>query len=101
MICFLFPAVVIIANWRIDKSKKHVPKSDANATYCVLCRWTGISLPISLWMMGKNGGQFLSSNTIPARAAASSLLLISYTDVSDNQHVTHNQIHLGTTTLPT
>lgn len=35
------------------------------------------------------------------RAAASSLLLISYIDVSDNQHVTHNQIHLGTTTLPT
>jgi hypothetical protein len=50
--------------WRV-KGKK-LPKSDANATYSVLCRWTGISLPISLWMMGKNGGQFFSSNTIPA-----------------------------------
>jgi hypothetical protein len=84
MICFLFPAVVIIANWRIDKSKKHVPKSDANATYCVLCRWTGISLPISLWMMGKNGGQFLSSNTIPAAKLVRSAVQI-YRDEGKGQ----------------
>jgi hypothetical protein len=50
----------------IKDKRNLLPKSDANATYSVLCRWTGISLPISLWMMGKNGGQFFSSNTTPA-----------------------------------
>ena len=43
-----------------------LPNNDANAKYCSLCRWMGISFAISWWIMGKKGGQFFSSITMPA-----------------------------------
>lgn len=47
-------------NWNISPSKV------VKATYCMFCRWIGISFAISWWMIGKYGGQFFSSITIPA-----------------------------------
>lgn len=43
-----------------------IPNNVVNATYCNVCRWTGISFAMSWWIRGKNGGQFFSSMTIPA-----------------------------------
>lgn len=43
-----------------------IPRNDVNATYWILWRWMGISFEMSWWMRGRNGGQFLSSITIPA-----------------------------------
>lgn len=43
-----------------------IPNQLAKAEYCSLWAWTGISLAISWWMIGKNGGQFLSSTGTPA-----------------------------------
>ena len=45
---------------------QNIPNNVVNATYCIFCRWIGISFPMSWWIIGKNGGQFLSSITIPA-----------------------------------
>lgn len=44
----------------------NLPNNEKNATYCSLWRWIGISFAISWWIIGKNGGQFFSSITIPA-----------------------------------
>jgi len=52
-------------NKKINK-KNNVPNRVVNATYCNFCRWIGISLAMSWWIIGKNGGQFFSSRTIPA-----------------------------------
>lgn len=43
-----------------------IPNNVVNATYWILCRWIGISVAMSWWISGKNGGQFFSSITIPA-----------------------------------
>jgi len=44
----------------------NIPSQLANARYCNFCTFAGISLAMSWWMMGKNGGQFFSSIGTPA-----------------------------------
>lgn len=43
-----------------------IPNQLAKAEYCNLWTCTGISLAMSWWIIGKNGGQFLSSTGTPA-----------------------------------
>lgn len=43
-----------------------LPNQLAKAKYCNLWAWAGISLAISWWIIGKKGGQFLSSVVTPA-----------------------------------
>uniref|UniRef100_A0A0A9FXS6 Uncharacterized protein n=1 Tax=Arundo donax TaxID=35708 RepID=A0A0A9FXS6_ARUDO len=45
-------------------------------------------------MMGKNGGQFFSSKTMPARAAASSLLLISFSRLFNSASLARSSLSL-------
>jgi len=56
----------VISHDRRATSNWHLPNSEENARYCILCRWIGISFAMSWWIMGIKGGQFLSSMTIPA-----------------------------------
>lgn len=49
-----------------DSPQVYIPNNVVNATYCNLCKWIGISFAISWWIIGKKGGQFFSSRTIPA-----------------------------------
>lgn len=57
----------------------NIPNNDANAKYWSLWRWIGISFAMSWWIMGKKGGQFFSSRTIPAAKAGAT------TSQSDNK----------------
>ena len=43
-----------------------LPNQLAKAIYCILWAWIGISFAISWCMIGKNGGQFLSLEVMPA-----------------------------------
>lgn len=75
-IIIVYRSTVIYLNAWKQKEKEQeaiinhgVPIKDANAKYCNLCKWTGISFTISWWIIGKKGGQFLSSIIIPAAKA--------------------------------
>lgn len=48
------------------QDKPPIPNQLAKAIYCSLWACTGISLAISWWIIGKNGGQFFPSSGTPA-----------------------------------
>jgi hypothetical protein len=67
-ICNIEDFTTKITREKFQKTKNNelLPNQLAKAKYCSLWAWIGISFAISWWMMGKNGGQFLSSGVMPA-----------------------------------
>jgi hypothetical protein len=54
---------------KFQKRQSTIPSQLANARYCNFCALAGISLAMSWWIIGKNGGQFFSSMGTPATSS--------------------------------